>query len=80
LEAYVLSRDTAAALSLFVSPIVRRVSRESLTVSLHQTKVAIDAQKVEPDAIAVRATRSGNASGTDSESEIRQLISSVRIV
>jgi hypothetical protein len=27
---------------LFVTPIVRRVSRDSLATSLHQTKVAID--------------------------------------
>lgn len=45
LEAYALSRDIPAAFRLFVSPIVRRVSRDSLAVSLHQTKVAIDAQK-----------------------------------
>ena len=44
LEAYALSRDIPGALRLFVSPIVRRVSRDSLAVSLHQTKVAIDAQ------------------------------------
>jgi hypothetical protein len=45
LEAYALGRDIPAALRLFVSPIVRRVSRDSLAASLHQTKVAIDAQK-----------------------------------
>jgi hypothetical protein len=46
LEAYALSRDIPAAFRLFVNPIVRRVSRDSLAVSLHQTKVAIDAHKV----------------------------------
>jgi hypothetical protein len=46
LEAYALSRDIPAAFRLFVNPIVRRVSRDSLAVSLHQTKVAIDAQRV----------------------------------
>lgn len=45
LEAYALSRDIPAAFRLFVSPIVRRVSRDSLAVSLHQTKIAIDAQR-----------------------------------
>jgi hypothetical protein len=45
LEAYALSRDIPAAFRLFVSPIVRRVSRDSLAVSLHQTKVAIDAER-----------------------------------
>ncbi len=43
LEAIALSRDIPAALRFFVTPIVRRVSRDSLAVSLHQTKVAIDA-------------------------------------
>jgi hypothetical protein len=45
LEAYALSRDIPAALRLFVNPIVRRVSRDSLAVSLHQTRIAIEAQK-----------------------------------
>jgi hypothetical protein len=43
LEAIALSRDIPAAFRLFVTPIVRRVSRDSLATSLHQTKVAIDA-------------------------------------
>jgi hypothetical protein len=42
LEAIALSRDILAAFRLFVTPIVRRVSRDSLATSLHQTKVAID--------------------------------------
>ena len=42
LEAVALSRDIPAAFRLFVNPIVRRVSRDSLATSLHQTKVAID--------------------------------------
>jgi hypothetical protein len=46
LEGYALSRDIPAMLRLFVSPIVRRVSRDSLATSLYQTKVAIDDQKV----------------------------------
>jgi hypothetical protein len=45
LEALALSRDIPVAFRLFVSPIVRRVSRDSLATSLHQTKVAIDAKK-----------------------------------
>ena len=45
LEAYALSRDIPVALRLFVSPIVRRVSRDSLAASLHQTRVAIDTQR-----------------------------------
>jgi hypothetical protein len=42
LEAIALSRDIPAAFRLIVTPIVRRVSRDSLATSLHQTKVAID--------------------------------------
>jgi hypothetical protein len=45
LEAIALSRDIPAAFRLFATPIVRRVSRDSLATSLHQTKVAIDANK-----------------------------------
>jgi hypothetical protein len=45
LEAIALSRDIPAAFRLIVTPIVRRVSRDSLATSLHQTKVAVDAQK-----------------------------------
>ena len=44
LEALALSRDIPAALRPFVTPIVRRVSRDSLATSLHQTRVAIDDQ------------------------------------
>lgn len=43
LEAIALSRDIPAAFRLFVTPIVRRVSRDSLATSLHQTKIAVDA-------------------------------------
>jgi hypothetical protein len=46
LEALALSRDIPAAFRLIVTPIVRRVSRDSLATSLHQTKVAIDRVKV----------------------------------
>jgi hypothetical protein len=43
LEAIPSSRDIPAAFRLFVTPIVRRVSRDSLATYLHQTKVALDA-------------------------------------
>lgn len=43
LEALALSRDIPAALRVFVTPIVRRVSRDSLLLSLHQTRMAVDA-------------------------------------
>ena len=42
LEAIALSRDIPVAFRVFVTPIVRRVSRDSLATSLHQTRVAID--------------------------------------
>jgi hypothetical protein len=45
LEALALSRDIPIALRPFVSPIVRRVSRDSLATSLHQTRIAIEARK-----------------------------------
>jgi hypothetical protein len=45
LEAIALSRDIPAAFRLFVTPIVRRVSRDSMATSLHQTRVAIDAAR-----------------------------------
>jgi hypothetical protein len=44
LEALALSRDIPTAFRAFVTPIVRRVSRDSLATSLRQTKVAIDDQ------------------------------------
>jgi hypothetical protein len=44
LEALALSRDIPGAIRLFVTPIVRRVSRDSLATSLHQTRLAIDDQ------------------------------------
>jgi hypothetical protein len=47
LEAIALSRDIPAAFRLFVTPIVRRVSKDSLATSLHQTKLAIDARKAQ---------------------------------
>ena len=45
LEAIALSRDIPAAFRVFVTPIVRRVSRDSLATSLHQTRIAIEARK-----------------------------------
>ncbi len=48
LEALALSRDIPAAFRAFVTPIVRRVSRDSLATSLHQTKIAIVAGVAHP--------------------------------
>jgi hypothetical protein len=44
LEAIALSRDIPAAFRLIVTPIARRVARDSLETSLHKTKVALDAR------------------------------------
>jgi len=41
LEAIALSRDIPAAFRVLVTPIVRRVSRDSMATSLHQTKAAL---------------------------------------
>lgn len=41
LEAMALSRDIPASLRWMIEPIVRRVARASLTISLHQTEAAI---------------------------------------
>jgi hypothetical protein len=46
-EALALSRDIPAAFRLFVTPIVRRVSKDSLATSLHQTQVAVEAGKAQ---------------------------------
>ena len=43
LEAIALSRDIPAAFRVMVTPIVRRVSKDSMATSLHQTKVALEA-------------------------------------
>jgi hypothetical protein len=51
LEALALSRDIPGALRLFVTPIVRRVSRDSLATSLHQTRLAIDDQLPHPEQV-----------------------------
>jgi hypothetical protein len=45
LEAFALSRDIPPAFRLIAGPIVRRVSRDSMATSLHQTRVAIDKQR-----------------------------------
>lgn len=47
-EAIVLSRDIPAALRWFVAPMVRRVSRNSLLISLQQTQEAIARMRASP--------------------------------
>jgi len=51
LEALGLSRDIPSALRLFVTPIVRRVSRDSLATSLHQRRQAIEDQLAHPEQV-----------------------------
>lgn len=60
LEAYALSRDIPPALRLFVSPIIRRVSRDSLVLSLHQTRVAINSEAAEQSASLKLAANPSN--------------------
>ncbi len=52
LEALALSRDIPAAFRLVVTPIVRRVSRDSMATSLHQTKAALDAASAKREGLA----------------------------
>jgi len=52
LEAIVLSRDIPVSLRWIVDPIVRRVSRESLLTSLHQTQDAVRSTAKLPDRYA----------------------------
>jgi hypothetical protein len=54
LEAIALSRDIPPALRFFVDPIVRRVSRNSLVLSLQQTEAALRANCVAADAVPAR--------------------------
>jgi hypothetical protein len=58
LEAIALSRDIPAAFRFFATPIVRRVSRDSLETSLHQTRAALDAS------LALHAAATRHQSGT----------------
>jgi hypothetical protein len=46
-EAIALSRDVPVALRWVVNPIVRRVSRNSMLISLHQTKEAVHSTEAE---------------------------------
>jgi hypothetical protein len=66
LEAIVLSRDIPVALRLVVSPIVRRVSRESLMTSLRQTQDAVrSAAKLgDRDTAADRCPNGANCAAT----------------
>ncbi|MBV9769968.1 MAG: hypothetical protein JOZ32_10380 [Bryobacterales bacterium] len=52
IQAVVLSRDVPAALRWFIDPIVRRVSRSSLTTSLRQTEAAVRLQSVSVSAVS----------------------------
>jgi hypothetical protein len=52
LEALALSRDIPAAFRLVVTPIVRRVSKDSMATSLHQTKAALDAASAKREGLA----------------------------
>ncbi|HEX4770673.1 MAG TPA: hypothetical protein VH351_07580 [Bryobacteraceae bacterium] len=61
LEAIALSRDIPAAFRVFVTPIVRRVSRDSMATSLQQTKVALDAEMASRTAADTVVSRQKNS-------------------
>ena len=68
LEAIALSRDIPAALRWVVNPIVRRVSRNSMLISLQETEEAVRSTEAEnrnakPSTIAANPSRDAVASG-----------------
>jgi hypothetical protein len=63
LEAILLSRDIPFLLRYVVSPIVRRVSREALTTSLHQTQEAVRTSKLQASSGCAAAATSTAATG-----------------
>jgi hypothetical protein len=63
LQAIVLSRDIPFILRYVVSPIVRRVSREALTTSLHQTQEAVRTSKLPASSGCATATTPAVATG-----------------
>jgi hypothetical protein len=52
IEAFALSRETPAAFRIIVDPIVRRVSRNALLISLEQTRAAVRARAVTSSRLA----------------------------
>jgi hypothetical protein len=63
MEAMVLSRDVPKALRWFVNPIVRRVSRDSLQLSLEQTRGALQSKPARVEAfVPVEKTSATNDS------------------
>jgi hypothetical protein len=63
LQAIVLSRDIPFILRYVVSPIVRRVSREALMTSLHQTQEAVRTSKLPATSGCATATTPAAATG-----------------
>jgi hypothetical protein len=57
LEAMVLSRDVPSALRWMVDPIVRRVSRDSVQISLEQTRDAVITNLAHAESASVQRTR-----------------------
>jgi hypothetical protein len=62
-QAIVLSRDIPFILRYVVSPIVRRVSREALMTSLHQTQEAVISSKLPPKLPALPGDHPAASSG-----------------
>jgi len=63
LQAVILSRDIPFLLRYVVSPIVRRVSREALMTSLHQTQEAVRTSKLPASSGCATATTPADAYG-----------------
>ena len=71
LEAIALSRDIPSALHVAVDPIVRRVSRNSLRISVQQTGEAVGrklADATRPDGLPTRAEKMREIPAPDSSS------------
>ena len=59
LEAIALTRDVPASLRWLVNPVVNKLSVHSLTTTLRQTRVAVDALPAKPERLAMTRTPRG---------------------
>ncbi len=66
LEAFALSRDIPLSLRWIATPIVRRVSKNSLLTSLQQTADAVSSRNLETVRLSASARRTGTANALNS--------------
>ncbi len=66
LEAFALSRDIPLSLRWIATPIVRRVSKNSLLISLQQTADAVSSRNLETVRLSASARRTGTANALNS--------------